>query len=260
MTSVNAPLVHPDSPAVGLSPRALPPPWSAQLAGQLAGGETVLASLEVDLDDRLPGAVPELRNAVARRPGRMPVCSKEIHAPPSTWTLFRLWRFASPTAGELLAGFLLSLASTAATLVPPYLTMPMMDKVLIPYQNGSRSTPAWSRSISPACSAPRCWPGRSAGRAPTSWRWSPNASAPTCARPPTNTCCAFAGILRRQADRRPDGAHRFGNRPHQHLHFAALARFRHRCADDRDDHGHPGVDQSLAGGWSPCCRCRSSPG
>ena len=25
-----------------------------------------------------------------------PVCSKEIHAPPSTWTLFRLWRFASP--------------------------------------------------------------------------------------------------------------------------------------------------------------------
>jgi ATP-binding cassette subfamily B protein len=53
MTSVNAPLVHPDSPAVGLSPRALPPPWSAQLAGQLAGGETVLASLEVDLDDRL---------------------------------------------------------------------------------------------------------------------------------------------------------------------------------------------------------------
>jgi ATP-binding cassette subfamily B protein len=29
------------------------------------------------------------------------------------------------------------LASTAATLVPPYLTMPLMDKVLIPYQNGA---------------------------------------------------------------------------------------------------------------------------
>ena len=28
------------------------------------------------------------------------------------------------------------LASTAATLVPPYLTMPLMDKVLIPYENG----------------------------------------------------------------------------------------------------------------------------
>jgi len=29
------------------------------------------------------------------------------------------------------------LASTAATLVPPYLTIPLMDKVLIPYQNGT---------------------------------------------------------------------------------------------------------------------------
>ncbi len=66
-----------------------------------------------------------------------PVCTKEIHAPPSTWTLFRLWRFAKPYSGRLLAGFLLTLASTAATLVPPYLTMPLMDKVLIPYQNGS---------------------------------------------------------------------------------------------------------------------------
>jgi hypothetical protein len=53
MTSVNAPLVHPDTPAVGLSPRALPSPWSAQLAGQLAGSEKLLASLEIDLDDRL---------------------------------------------------------------------------------------------------------------------------------------------------------------------------------------------------------------
>ncbi len=65
-----------------------------------------------------------------------PVCNKEIHTPPSTWTLFRLWRFARPYRWRLLAGFLLSLASTAATLVPPYLTMPMMDKVLIPFQNG----------------------------------------------------------------------------------------------------------------------------
>ena len=65
-----------------------------------------------------------------------PVCSKEIHTPPSTWTLFRLWRFAHPYRWQLLAGFVLSLVSTAATLVPPYLTMPMMDKVLIPYQNG----------------------------------------------------------------------------------------------------------------------------
>ena len=65
-----------------------------------------------------------------------PLCSRELLEAPSTWTLFRLWRFAKPYQNPLLAGFLLTLASTAATLVPPYLTMPLMDKVLIPYQNG----------------------------------------------------------------------------------------------------------------------------
>ncbi|SDY98894.1 ABC transporter transmembrane domain-containing protein [Nitrosomonas sp. Nm58] len=65
-----------------------------------------------------------------------PICVQEAHIPPSTWTLFRLWRFAKPYKWRLLTGFLLMLGSTAATLVPPYLTMPLMDNVLIPYQNG----------------------------------------------------------------------------------------------------------------------------
>lgn len=64
-------------------------------------------------------------------------CSRNIDTPPSTWTLFRLWRFAKPYQWQLLAGFVLMLISTAATLVPPYLTIPLMDKVLIPYQNGA---------------------------------------------------------------------------------------------------------------------------
>lgn len=55
---------------------------------------------------------------------------------PSTATLFRLWRFAKPYQGQLLTGFLLTLVATAANLVPPYLTMPLMDNILIPYQNG----------------------------------------------------------------------------------------------------------------------------
>lgn len=66
-----------------------------------------------------------------------PICTREVYTPPSTWTLFRLWRFAKPYKGQLLAGFILTLLSTAATLVPPYLTMPLMDNVLIPYQNGA---------------------------------------------------------------------------------------------------------------------------
>ncbi|MGC4397792.1 ABC transporter ATP-binding protein [Hydrogenophaga sp. T2] len=69
-------------------------------------------------------------------------CARELHTPPSTWVLLRLWRFARPYRGQLLLGFLLTLASTAATLVPPYLTMPLMDEVLIPFQNGQRIDPA----------------------------------------------------------------------------------------------------------------------
>jgi ATP-binding cassette subfamily B protein len=70
-----------------------------------------------------------------------PVCTKVTHTPPSTWTLFRLWRFARPYRGQLLAGFVLTLLGTAASLVPPYLTMPLMDEVLIPFQNGQKIDP-----------------------------------------------------------------------------------------------------------------------
>lgn len=66
------------------------------------------------------------------------VCFRELHTPPSTWVLLRLWRFAHPYRMQLLLGFILTLASTAATLVPPYLTIPLMDDVLIPFQNGQK--------------------------------------------------------------------------------------------------------------------------
>jgi ATP-binding cassette subfamily B protein len=69
------------------------------------------------------------------------VCFEKDQAPTPTWTLFKLWRFARPYRGQLLLGFVLTLASTAATLVPPYLTMPLMDDVLIPYQNGKNIEP-----------------------------------------------------------------------------------------------------------------------
>jgi ATP-binding cassette subfamily B protein len=65
-----------------------------------------------------------------------PICTKVMHTPPSTWTLFRLWRFAKPYRGQLLLGFVLMLLGTAASQVPPYLTIPLVDEVLIPFQNG----------------------------------------------------------------------------------------------------------------------------
>ena len=65
-----------------------------------------------------------------------PICTKVVHTPPSTWTLFRLWRFAKPYKGQLALGFVLMLLGTAAHQVPPYLTAPLVDKVLIPLQSG----------------------------------------------------------------------------------------------------------------------------
>jgi len=65
----------------------------------------------------------------------------EASKPPSTWVLLRLWRFARPYQGQLLLGFVLMLGATGATLVSPYLTMPLMDKVLIPFQNGQSIDP-----------------------------------------------------------------------------------------------------------------------
>jgi ATP-binding cassette subfamily B protein len=84
---------------------------------------------------------PVCQNVVDASEEECPVCLEKDQAPTSTWTLFKLWRFAKPYQGQLLLGFILTLASTAATLVPPYLTMPLMDEVLIPYQNGKPIDP-----------------------------------------------------------------------------------------------------------------------
>ena len=65
-----------------------------------------------------------------------PICEQVNATAPSTWALLRLGRFAHPYFWQLVLGFMLTLGATAATLVPPYLTMPLMDNVLIPFQNG----------------------------------------------------------------------------------------------------------------------------
>jgi ATP-binding cassette subfamily B protein len=64
-----------------------------------------------------------------------PGCLASAQEAPA-WALLRLWRFAQPYKFGLSIGFLLTVLATAATLVPPYLTMPLMDDVLVPFQNG----------------------------------------------------------------------------------------------------------------------------
>ncbi|GLS16745.1 MULTISPECIES: cyanophycin metabolism-associated ABC transporter [Hydrogenophaga] len=90
-----------------------------------------------------PGHCPSCHHPLPEDSDECPVCTRELNTPPSTWVLLRLWRFARPYQGQLLSGFLLTLAATAATLVPPYLTIPLMDEVLIPFQNGQRIDPVY---------------------------------------------------------------------------------------------------------------------
>ena len=103
--------------------------FTAQLQSHISG-----TAIEVDEQNSCPSCKAPLE----ADQDVCPICTKVIHTPPSTWTLFRLWRFAGPYRGQLLAGFLLTLLGTAANMIPPYLTIPLMDKVLIPYQNGQQ--------------------------------------------------------------------------------------------------------------------------
>jgi len=57
---------------------------------------------------------------------------------PPVKSLWRLHRFARRWILPILLGFGLTLVATAASLIPPYLTMPLMDEVLIPYEYGQR--------------------------------------------------------------------------------------------------------------------------
>ena len=53
-----------------------------------------------------------------------------------TSSLVRLTRFARPRAPMILLGFILTLVSTAASLIPAALTAPLVDNVLIPFEKG----------------------------------------------------------------------------------------------------------------------------
>jgi ATP-binding cassette subfamily B protein len=119
--------------------------WRYTLA-QNAAAQRMTVYFEQQLADFLAGRpvsrpaeniCPNCQTPLAAGQEECPICTTETHTPPSTWVLFRLWRFAQPYKGQLLIGFILTLVSTAATMVPPYLTMPLMDNVLIPYQNGA---------------------------------------------------------------------------------------------------------------------------
>lgn len=108
-----------------------------RLVKQFEQGQVARAAGELPALEDLTHC-PSCRAPLPPDSDECPVCARELTTPPSTWVLLRLWRFARPYRGQLAAGFAMTLASTAATLVPPYLTMPLMDEVLIPFQNGQQ--------------------------------------------------------------------------------------------------------------------------
>jgi len=146
-------LLHHDHAGVGhmdlLDANALLGSWRFTLGQNLLAIRLVdqfQAQLESTVSGRplaqaLTNVCPSCKAPLEPDQEECPVCTKVVHTPPSTWTLLRLWRFARPYKGQLLLGFVLTLLGTAANLVPPYLTMPLMDNVLIPFQNGQKIDP-----------------------------------------------------------------------------------------------------------------------
>ena len=55
---------------------------------------------------------------------------------PTGHPLWRLLAFARPRFGKIAIGLTLTLATTVVGLIPPYLTMPLVDRVLVPWQEG----------------------------------------------------------------------------------------------------------------------------
>ena len=59
---------------------------------------------------------PVCLNAKPANSDACSTCEPEDDKPPSTWTLFKLWRFARPYKKQLLLGFILTLLTTRDTL------------------------------------------------------------------------------------------------------------------------------------------------
>jgi ATP-binding cassette subfamily B protein len=146
-------LQHHDHAGVGhlelLDEQGLLAAWRFTL-GQNLNAIRVLDSFREQRDSVVSGRVvvspeqitcPSCKGPLEADDEECAVCTKVLYTPPSTWTLFRLWRFAEPYKGQLLLGFLLMLGSTAAHLIPPYLIIPLTDNVLVPYQNGQKIDP-----------------------------------------------------------------------------------------------------------------------
>lgn len=106
-------------------------------AGKTGEARAFLRAWETAVTGIAPSATicPTCGGPVPATATRCPGChpDRERHRISS---LLRLLRFAKPRRGMIAFVFFLTLASTTAGLIPPYLTKPLLDNVLIPRQAG----------------------------------------------------------------------------------------------------------------------------
>ncbi|HTQ40493.1 MAG TPA: ABC transporter ATP-binding protein [Pirellulales bacterium] len=83
----------------------------------------------------LPTVCPSCGAIITSSDGICAACAP-VAPPAPVSSLFRLFAFAKPRALMVVLGLLLTFAGTAASLVPLYLTMPLINNVLVPRFNG----------------------------------------------------------------------------------------------------------------------------
>jgi ATP-binding cassette, subfamily B, bacterial len=96
--------------------------------GQARAAGALVDAFEALVETKRSGT-PSARRRLQSAPGGGPASVRRQTSP-----LFRLLHFARPRMGAILLGFTLTVATTAAGLIPPYLTMPLVDEILVPYQ------------------------------------------------------------------------------------------------------------------------------
>ena len=128
-------LAGPDGTADALHHTAGRSPAAIRFARAFAAAQLRRAGAADDSDEPAGTVCPTCGEVLPADQPECPACAPAAQPPPAK-SLLRLFAFARRWSGMLLLGFLLTLAATAAGLVPPYLTMPLLDRVLIPVQAG----------------------------------------------------------------------------------------------------------------------------
>jgi ATP-binding cassette, subfamily B, bacterial len=104
---------------------------SNAVARFIYGCNHLLAEQRGEKLDIIATVCPSCGTVLSSGESECPACS--ITETPQTRSLFRLWRFAKPYTHLLLLGLVLTLSGTAATLVGPYLSGQLIDRVLVPH-------------------------------------------------------------------------------------------------------------------------------